>query len=202
MSLGTPLTLLLGLLALAATGVCPAAPTPPPATPPALLIVLGNEPLDDQTPTVDMIARVMLAVKYQQQHPGTSMIFTGGATVGQVSEAAMMWHLAQSQGVAESSVRLEERADSTRQNAEFTAAMVQSLVPAPQSIYIVSKADHLTWALPLFRACPVFKAAQPLACTVDRQASMAQMQEYLRHHDNPRVRERLQKLQAEIKGVD
>ncbi len=202
MSLGTPLTLLLILLTLAATCGGTAGPTAAPATPPALLIVLGNEPLDDQTPTVDMIARVTLAVKYQQQHPGTLLLFTGGATAGKVSEAAMMWHLAQSQGVAESSVRLEKKANSTRQNAEFTAPMVQAMVPAPRPIYIVSKADHLNWALPLFQAYPVFKDAQPLACAMDRQASIDQMQEYLRQHDNPRVRERLQKMEAEIKGVD
>jgi hypothetical protein len=149
-----------------------------------------------------MIARVKLAVSFQQQHPGTRMIFTGGRTAGAVSEAALMWQIARSLGVAETSVRLEEQAESTRQNAAFTAPMVQSFGPLPRPIYIVSKADHLAWALPLFQAYPVFKDAQPLACKVDRQDSIAQMQEYLRHHDNPRVQARLQKLQAEIKGVD
>ncbi len=36
-----------------------------------VLIVLGNEPLDDQTPTVDTIARVAKAVAFQEENPAT-----------------------------------------------------------------------------------------------------------------------------------
>ena len=200
MSFFTDAGIFLTVLALAGTFGCTVRPSP--TQPHALLVVLGNEPLDDQTPTVDMIARVKLAVSFQHQHPGTLMIFTGGRTAGQVTEAALMWQIARSLGVPEASVQLEDQAESTRQNAEFTAPMVGKLVPLPNPIYIVSKADHLTWALPLFRAWPILKSAEPLACTVNRQDSIAQMQEYLRNHDNPRVQSRLQKLQAEIKGVD
>ena len=63
----------------------------------AVLIVLGNEPLDDSTPTVDMIARVNKAVEYLEEHPTSILLFSGGPTAGTNTEARMMAGLAMSQ---------------------------------------------------------------------------------------------------------
>ncbi len=51
-----------------------------------VLVVLGNEPLDDHTPTVDMIARVKKAVEFYRANPDSLLVLTGGATAGGVSE--------------------------------------------------------------------------------------------------------------------
>jgi uncharacterized SAM-binding protein YcdF (DUF218 family) len=158
-----------------------------------ILVVLGNEPLDDQTPTVDMIARVKKAVEFHKANPNSLLILTGGPTVGEVSEARMMAEIAFASGVSTNSARLEERARSTPENASLTAKIVGTFNPI--HILIVSKADHLSWAMPIFRKYSVFTNAEPLACTVDNKDSIAQMREYLVvHPENNRVRERLRQL--------
>ncbi|MBI3985377.1 MAG: YdcF family protein [Lentisphaerae bacterium] len=166
-----------------------------------VLIVLGNEPLDDSTPTVDMVARVTKAVEFQKQHLAALLVFTGGPTAGTNSEARMMANLAIAQGVATNAIRLEEKARSTQENARLTAALIGGI--RPRRILIVSKGDHLEWAMPIFRKEAVFKSADPLACNVAAADSIAQMKAYLAlHPDNLRVQKRLQKLESGRKGTD
>lgn len=166
----------------------------------AVLVVLGNEPLDDNTPTVDMLARVNKAVAFAREHPGSLLLFTGGPTAGKTTEARMMADIAIAQGVSTNAIRLEEKARSTQENALLAARMVTAL--APRRVLIVSKQDHLDWAMPIFRKVDVFVAAEPLACTVNRADSIAQMEEYLKKRENSRVRERLEQLRSGIKGTD
>jgi hypothetical protein len=54
---------------------------------PVVLIVLGNEPLDDVTPTVDTVSRVRKAVEVHKEHPGSIIILSGGPTAGKTTEA-------------------------------------------------------------------------------------------------------------------
>ncbi len=165
-----------------------------------VLVILGNEPLDQETPSVDMIARVMKSVEFKKANPDTQLIFTGGPTTGGVSEARMMADIAIAQGIPSDSILLEEKARTTSENAFFAAEMVRRL--EPKRIFIVTKSEHIEWAMPIFKKIEVFKDAQILVCEVSRQQSIAQMEEYLKEHDNPRVAKRLQQLQAGIKGVD
>jgi uncharacterized SAM-binding protein YcdF (DUF218 family) len=166
----------------------------------AVLIVLGNEPLDDSTPTVDMVARVRKAVEFHKQHPKSLLVFTGGKTAGSISEARMMADIAITQGVSTNSIRLEEEARSTSENARLTANLTRGL--RPSRVLIVSNGDHLQWAMPIFRKVDTFKNAEPLACGVDRAERVSQMEEYLKRHDNARVRQRLQQLKDGVKGTD
>ena len=166
-----------------------------------ILVVLGNEPLDEHTPTVDMIARVKKAVEFHKANPDSLLVLTGGVTVGGVSEARMMADIAFASGVSTNATRMEESARSTSENASLTAKIVGAFNPS--HILIVSKADHLDWAMPLFRKYGVFTNAEPLACTIDDKDSIAQMREYLvTHPENNRVRERLRQLVKGDKGAD
>jgi uncharacterized SAM-binding protein YcdF (DUF218 family) len=167
----------------------------------ATLVVLGNQPLDDHTPTVDMIARVDKAVEFYKAHTNSVLIFTGAPTAGKVSEARLMSNIAMASGVASNAIRLEEWAQTTSENARLSAPIVSQL--HCRRILIVSKADHLEWAMPSFREYDVFKDAEPLACTVDAAKSIAQMNEYLaKHPDNERVRTRLGALLQKRQGTD
>ena len=56
--------------------------------------------------------------------------------------------------------------------------------------------------MPIFRKHEVFRTAEPLACDVSRADTIAQMREYLKNHDNPRVRQRLQWLMEGTQGPD
>ena len=165
-----------------------------------VLVVLGNEPLDDSTPTVDTIARVNKAVAFHGENPATLLVFTGGPTAGTNTEARMMADLAVAQGISTNSICLEDKARSTQQNARLTAKLIRQVTP--KRILIVSKSDHLDWAMPIFRRIDEFSAAESLACQVERADSIAQMEDYLKTHDSPRVRQRLQQLKDGVKGTD
>lgn len=165
-----------------------------------VLIVLGNEPLDDSTPTVDTIARVNKAVEYAKKHPGCVIIMSGGPTAGSNTEARMMRDIAVSQGISSNSIILEETSLSTGQNAFYTAPLVRKM--APRRILIVSKSDHIDWAMPCFKRYSVFEKAEPLACDVDPAASIAQMREYLKTHTNEAVVRRMYYITNSIRGID
>ena len=111
-----------------------------------------------------------------------------------------MANLAVAQGVSTNSIRLEEKARSTQENARLTAKLIEHI--KPKRVLIVSKRDHLDWAMPIFRKVDAFRTAEPLACQVDRAASIVQMEAYLKKHDSPRVRQRLQQLKNGVKGTD
>ena len=70
-----------------------------------ILVVLGNEPLDDATPTIDTMTRVRKAVEYFSMHPSSILIFTGGPTAGKVTEAQVMANYAMSLGVPKTVIR-------------------------------------------------------------------------------------------------
>jgi hypothetical protein len=88
--------------------------------------------------------------------------------------------------------RLEEHSRTTDENARFTAPILAEI--QTRRILIVSNAEHLEWAMNVFKKFDVFKAAEPLASEFDRAKSIDQMRDYLAHHDNPRVRQRLERL--------
>ena len=186
------------------------AATPPPsvAPRPTVLVVLGNMPLNDATPTIDTMTRVQTAVKYYQDHPRDSLlVFSGGPTAGLVSEAATMGNYAQSLGVRPEHILLEEQARSTGENAVLSARLLLARGIAPAKVFVVSKNDHLAWALPLFKRPSIpghlFEAAEPLGCDVDVRASIRQMEAFLGEHPlNQMVRHRLTDLRNGVRGVD
>jgi uncharacterized SAM-binding protein YcdF (DUF218 family) len=187
-------------------------PTPRPTIPSntarisTILVVLGNEPLDDLTPTVDTMKRVELAASYQKSHPESVIIFTGGPTAGKTTEARMMSNYAGSLGVPENKIKLEEKARSTGANANFVAKIILEENLKPDNIFIVSKNDHLKWAMSIFQSDKVpggvFKNAKPLGIDVNRADSIKQMENYLLTHDSKRVRMRLDYLRKGIQGID
>jgi len=164
------------------------------------IVVLGNQPLDDSTPTVDMIRRVLKGVEVAKQSPGALLLLTGGKTVGNISEAEMMALIALSRGMRPESVVLEEAARGTDQNARLCAEILSKRRFA--RVLVVSKSDHLEWAMPLFREYEIFRNAEPLPCEVDPTEVIAQMRDYLKTHDNERVRRRLSRLLEGLQGVD
>lgn len=184
--------------------------TPPPSTAsrPTVLVVLGNMPLNDVTPTIDTMTRVQTAVAYYRAHPSSSLlVFSGGPTAGRVSEAATMAAYAQSLGVRPEHVLLEEKARSTGENAMLSARLLLDRGIVPDKVFVVSKNDHLTWALPLFKrpAVPghLFDAAEPLGCDVDVRDSIRQMETFLEEHPlNQMVRHRLTDLRNGVRGID
>lgn len=177
-----------------------------------VLVVLGNEPLDDQTPTVDTMTRVKTAVSYYLQNSRTTIIvFTGGPTAGKSSEAQMMATYAKSLGVPDKSILLEEKARSTGENAQLTALLLWKQKINPKTVYVVSKYDHLEWAIPIFKKhkgpVDVFKNVKPLGCTISQSEILEQMENYINQHpknspSTQRVLWRLKNIKKGIRGID
>jgi hypothetical protein len=120
----------------------------------------------------------------------------------------MMSEYAQSLGVPTAAIRLEEKARSTKQNAILSAKLLLRENIHPRTVYVVSKADHLTWAMGLFRAKDVpqglFATAQALPCAVEKADVMKQMEEYIQAHpdQSSRVQMRLEMLHKGVQGID
>ena len=194
-----------------------------------VLIVLGNEPLDSNTPTVDTISRVKRAVHFvtdiNDPQPSSLLIFSGGPTAGLNSEAEMMQDIAFNVGYSSDlasngcHIALEKQARSTQENAIYAVKLLHDKRMKFQKLFVVSKEDHLSWAMPLFQQVQqqmprvskdpeykniflAFENAKPLSCTIAKEESIQQMKTYLITHNNQRVDKRLHFLKHNIKGID
>ena len=125
----------------------------------------------------------------------------------------MMSEIALSMGVSRDVIRLEEKARSTDENAIFCAALLSAEGVKPSQIYIVSKADHLKWAMSRFIHNKKLGSdniytniSKPMASdAVTADEIMAQMQAYIDSHSEKeafRVRWRLKNLKNGIRGVN
>jgi uncharacterized SAM-binding protein YcdF (DUF218 family) len=112
-----------------------------------ILIVLGNEPLDDSTPTIDTMKRVDAAgIFYNRQSnkEKTIVIFTGGPTAGKKTEASVMADYAiKKYNIPINNIIKEEKARSTQENAVLVAKILENKNIKSEKIFIVSKNDHL-----------------------------------------------------------
>ncbi len=182
----------------------PAIPPPSPLRTPRkrtiALVIPGNEPLDDSTPTIDMSRRVLRAVDIVRKRPVSLLVFSGGATGDTMSEAKMMALIALSRGVPLERMVLEERARSTGENALYAGRILKQR--GIERAVIVSKKEHLDWAMPIFRKYEPFERAVRLESRVSREEIIAQMKDYLKLHDSKRVRQRLDQLLKGISGTD
>ncbi len=155
-----------------------------------VIIVLGDRPLDETTPTIDMVYRVLKGVELAKRFPKAILIMSGGATKGPVPEAQMMGLIAWSRGVNPLRIILEDKSRTTGQNAEFTANIVRSK-NIPQ-IFIITEQSRLEKAIAIFQKHDKeFKDVQGAACDVTSALIIEQMEQFLKNHDDRVVRGRL-----------
>jgi hypothetical protein len=164
-------------------------------------VVLGNRPLDDHTPTVDMVQRVLTAIDRARPYGrGAAFIFTGAATEGNISEAKMMALIALARGTPRDQLILEEESWTTGRNAFYTAPIVSRL--HAQEVFIVTKRSHHAFAREYFRQYPQFRRAVEVVSPEMKEETLAQMADYLRRHDSGLVRNRIQALRNDSHGID
>jgi uncharacterized SAM-binding protein YcdF (DUF218 family) len=158
-------------------------------------------PLDETTPSVDMVYRVLKGIELLNAQPGSVLIMTGGKTAGPISEARMMGLMACARDVNPDRIVLEERSRTTVENAAFTAEIFGAI--RMTQILVVSRQAHLEWAIPEFHKYPVFQNARGVASEISYNVIIRQMEDYLQKHpDNEMVKERLNNIRHEIRGID
>ena len=87
-------------------------------------IVLGLA-LENGKPVDDLISRLDTAGKFLQRNPDATLVLTGGNSDGSGrTEAAVMRDILAERGVKEDRMRLEDRAETTKDNFRNTARMI------------------------------------------------------------------------------
>ena len=98
-------------------------------------IVLGMA-LEDGKPTKDLLLRLDTARGYLEEHPGTTLILSGGnPDEAGLTEASVMKDLLADRGVPEEKMILEDRSETTRDNFVNAAKIID---PADPVVFISS----------------------------------------------------------------
>jgi uncharacterized SAM-binding protein YcdF (DUF218 family) len=127
------------------------------------IIVLGYKADSDGNPTPRQLARVNEAVREYMRGVAPRLILTGGAAANQFVEAQVMARVAQSEGIPESAIFVEPRAEDTIQNACFAVRIMKQ--HGWRSAEVVSSAYHLPRSAMIFGRLPLqwrMHAAPPL----------------------------------------
>lgn len=134
----------------------PTATTETKRLPHEAIVVLGEKLHSDQMPRVGMKRRVHHAVSLWKTRRNSAMLVLSGskkpdAGFGEsyMSEAQAMYELAACEGVPESSMRLEQRATNTAQNAAYVARLLSNLSNV-DTVTVVSSDWHLPRASTVF----------------------------------------------------
>src|SRR4029078_4704373 len=116
------------------------------------------------------------------------------------SEAEMMGIIAISRGIDPKQILLEENSKTTQENAQFSANLLKDFTI--NKTFIISKIEHLKWAIPYFKKYDIFKDITPVDCGVTFEQIISDMENYLKINNNKTVRERLENIKQDYRGVD
>jgi len=154
------------------------------------IIVLGDRPLNDTTPTVDMVYRVLKGVALAKKFTRAVVIMTGGATKSPTPEAQMIGLIAWSRGVDPLRIILENKSQTTGENAEYTANIIGS--KNIRQVFIITEPSRLEEAVAFFKKHErEFKNVQGVESDVTSALIIEQMKRFLMSHDDRVVRGRL-----------
>lgn len=113
-----------------------------------IVLVLGLG-LENGEPTYDLLSRLDTAERYLREHPEATLILTGGnPDAAGRTEAAVMRDLLAERGVARERLRLEDRAETTKDNFRNAAKMID---PDEPTVLITSN-YHMDRAVQTARA--------------------------------------------------
>ena len=108
------------------------------------LVVLGAAVYGDR-PSLTLVRRLEGALDYLERYPDSVAIVSGGMGPGEnVTEARAMRDWLLDHGLSEDRVLMEEQATSTRENLEYSFAIIRGRGDEPDgNVAIVSSAYHL-----------------------------------------------------------
>lgn len=117
------------------------------------IIVLGYPADADGNPTPRQLARVSEAVREYNRGVAPRLILTGGAAHNRYTEAEVMARTAEAQGIPESAIFLEPKAQDTIQNACYAVRILKQ--HGWDSAEVISSSSHLPRAGLIFNELPV-----------------------------------------------
>ena len=128
------------------------------------LVVLGFQLNPDGSMREELIERLNVALACAEQYPHTMIVCTGGGTAAQnkdATEAGKMAEYLIGHGVAAERILVEDRSQTTAQNAIYTYAMLAEKAPQVHQIAIISSDYHIATGVLLFDAQAILTAEEP-----------------------------------------
>ena len=128
------------------------------------LVVLGFQLEPDGTMREELVERLNVALACAEKYPQALIACTGGGTAAEndsVTEAGKMAEYLMEQGVAPERIIVEDRSQTTAQNAVFTLEILRDKHPATRQLAIISSDYHIATGVLLFSAQAILSAEDP-----------------------------------------
>ena len=128
------------------------------------LVVLGFQLNPDGSMREELIERLNVALACAEQYPHAMIVCTGGGTAAQNKDATEAGEMAKyliGHGVAAERILVEDRSQTTAQNAIYTYAMLTEEAPQVHQIAIISSDYHIATGVLLFDAQAILTAEEP-----------------------------------------
>ena len=134
-----------------------------PATDELCLVVLGFQLNPDGTMRDELIERLKVALACAEEYPNAWIVCTGGGTASEnesATEAGRMAEYLIENGIAPERVIVEDRSQTTAQNAIYTLQILAEKYPQVRQLAIVSSDYHIATGALLFGAQAILAGAE------------------------------------------
>ncbi|MBF6382919.1 YdcF family protein [Nocardia farcinica] len=125
--------------------------------PDTAIVVLGYGLLPDGAMRPELVERLRAGYAQALLAPASPIIVTGGNPRNGTTEAAAMADWLVARGIPPARVHRDDRATTTRENAEYAARILAAL--GARDAVVVTSGDHVPRAVALFRAAGIEVAA-------------------------------------------
>jgi hypothetical protein len=127
------------------------------------IVVLGFELQDDGQMRNELVKRLEIALASANKYKHAYIVCTGGGTASnnkKITEAGQMAKWIISHGIEESRVIIENRSETTAQNAIYTYEILKASYPQVKKIAIVSSDYHIEPSILFFEAISILRGDQ------------------------------------------
>jgi hypothetical protein len=119
------------------------------------IMILGFELYDDGSMQPELIGRLNVALDCANQYPNAYVVCTGGGTAinnKAVTEADLMGKWLVEHGLDESRLIIENKSQTTAENAIFSYGILREKYPNVDSVALISSSYHIPWGALLLEA--------------------------------------------------
>ena len=128
------------------------------------IVALGFQLNPDGTMRDELVERLRVVLRSAEKYPNALIVCTGGGTAAENEEATEAGKMAEwlaANGVSPDRILVEDRSQTTAQNAMFTLAMLEEHYSQVRQIAILSSDYHIATGTLLFEAESILHADDP-----------------------------------------